>query len=138
MAELKTKPSKRSVARFLAAIGDETVRRDCRTLVKIMGQATHRRPTMWGKSIVGFGTYRYTYASGRSGEWFLTGFAPRRRELTLYIGSGFEGHSTLLKRLGKVKTGKGCLYLKSLDDVHLPTLRKLIVQSTRRMAKAGA
>jgi len=71
VAELRTKPSKHNVARFLAAIGDETVRQDCRTLVKTMGQATHRRPTMWGKSIVGFGTYRYTYASGRSGECFL-------------------------------------------------------------------
>ena len=138
MAELKTKPSNRSVARFLASIDDETVRQDCRTLVKIMGQATHGRPTMWGKSIVGFGTYRYTYASGRSGEWFLTGFAPRKRELTLYIGSGFEGYGTLMKGLGKVKTGKGCLYLKSLDDIHLPALRKLIGQSTRRIAKASA
>ena len=137
MAEPKTKPSKRRVARFLASIGDESSRQDCRTLVKIMGQATHRRPTMWGKSIVGFGTYRYSYASGRSGEWFLTGFAPRKRELTLYIMSAFEGYGTLLKGLGKYKTGKGCLYLKDLDDVHLPTLRKLIVQSTRRMAKAS-
>ena len=120
MAELKTKPSKRSVVRFLESIGGETVRQDCRTLVKIMGQATHRRPTMWGKGIVGFGNYRYTYSSGRSGEWFLTGFALRKRELTLYIMSGFEGYGTLLKALGKVKTGKGCLYLKCLDDVHLP------------------
>lgn len=72
-----------------------------------------------------------------SGEWFLTGFAPRKREMTLYIGSGFEGYGTLLKGLGKVKTGKGCLYLKSLDNVHLPTLRKLVVQSTRRMAKVS-
>jgi hypothetical protein len=125
------------VSAFLAAIDDDGVRQDCRQLVKIMSQATRNRPKMWGKSIVGFGRYRYQYASGRSGEWFLTGFAPRKRELTLYIMSGFEAYGTLLKGLGKYKTGKGCLYLKSLDDVHLPTLRKLIVQSTRRLAKSG-
>jgi hypothetical protein len=138
MAELKTKPTKRSVSAFVAAIDDEGVRRDCRQLVKIMGQATRSRPKMWGKSIAGFGRYRYQYASGRSGEWFLTGFAPRKRDLTLYLTSGFDGSGTLLKAPGKHKTGRGCLYLKSLDEVHLPTLRKLIVQSTRRMAKANA
>jgi hypothetical protein len=125
------------VSAFLGSIADESVRRDCRQLVKIMGQATHSRPKMWGTSIVGFGKYRYRYDSGRSGEWFLTGFAPRKRDLTLYILSGFDGYGALMKDLGKYKTGKGCLYLKCLEDVHLPTLRKLIVHSTRRMAKAS-
>jgi hypothetical protein len=92
---------------------------------------------MWGSSIVGYGRYRYRYASGREGEWFLTGFSPRKRELTVYLMSGFEELGPLLEKLGKHRRGKGCLYLKSLDDVHLPTLRKLIVSSTRRLAKSS-
>jgi hypothetical protein len=138
MAQLKTQPSGESVSRFLATLPDEDMRRDGRTLVKMMGQVTRSRPKMWGKTIVGFGRYRYTYASGRQGEWFLTGFSPRKREMTLYIMSGLQGYGDLLRKLGKHRKGVGCLYVKSLDGIHLPTLRKLIVQSTRRLAKTSA
>jgi hypothetical protein len=103
-----------------------------------MAEATRSRPKMWGKSIVGFGRYRYAYASGRRGEWFLTGFSPRKRDLTLYVMSGFEGTGPLLKKLGKFRKGKGCLYIRRLDDIHQPTLRKLVVQSMRKLARSAA
>jgi hypothetical protein len=131
MAQLKTKPTKQSVAKFLSSIKDETTRDDCRTLVKIMSQTTGSKPKMWGSSIVGFGSYHFRYASGREGDWFTTGFSPRKQNLTLYVMGGFTTYGALLKKLGKHTTGKGCLYIKSLDDVHLPTLKKLIQESVR-------
>jgi hypothetical protein len=135
MAELKTKPSDASVERFLAAIEDEARRADCRALVRIMKEATGSPPRMWGSSIVGFGDYHFKYASGREGDWFLTGFSPRKQDLTLYLMGGFENHRDLMEKLGKFKTGKGCLYLKRLDDAHLPTLKRLILRSVKQIAK---
>jgi hypothetical protein len=135
MAELKTKPSDASVERFLAAIEDEGRRADCRALVRIMKEATGSPPRMWGSSIVGFGDYHFKYASGREGDWFLTGFSPRKQDLTLYVMGGFENHRDLMEKLGKFKTGKGCLYLKRLDDAHLPTLKRLILRSVKQIAK---
>jgi hypothetical protein len=135
MAELKTKPSDASVERFLAAIEDEARRADCRALVRIMKEATGSPPRMWGSSIVGFGDYHFKYASGREGDWFLTGFSPRKQDLTLYVMGGFENHRDLMEKLGKFKTGKGCLYLKRLDDAHLPTLKRLILRSVKQIAK---
>jgi hypothetical protein len=135
MAELKTKPSDASVERFVAAIRDEARRADCRALLRLMKGATGSPPRMWGSSVVGFGDYHYRYASGREGDWFLTGFSPRKQDLTLYIMGGFENHRDLMEKLGKFKTGKGCLYLKRLDDVHLPTLKKLIRRSVKQTAK---
>lgn len=135
MAEPKTKASGRSVSRFLGGVKDEKRREDCLTLSRIMSQATKSQPRMWGTSILGFGTYRYRHASGRAGEWFLTGFYPRKQNLTLYIMSGFEAYDGLLKKLGKYKTGKACLYIKTLDDVYLPTLGMLIRQSVKHMAR---
>jgi hypothetical protein len=90
---------------------------------------------MWGSSIVGFGDYRYKYGSGREGEWFLAGFSPRKQNLTLYIMAGFEQYDELIKKLGKYKTGKSCLYIKRLEDIDLATLKKLIQQSVKYMAK---
>ncbi len=90
---------------------------------------------MWGDSIVGFGNYHYRYASGREGEWFLTGFSPRKQNLTLYIISGFDGYSSLLENLGKYTTGVSCLYIKKLEDVDLKTLRELVRQSVDHMSK---
>jgi hypothetical protein len=136
VAELKTKPTGRSVSAYLASIQDEDVRRDCRTLSKMMSQVTRSRPKMWGTSIVGFGRYRYA-RNGHTLEWFLTGFAPRKRDLTVYLMAGFQGYGDLLRKLGKHRKGVGCLYLRSLDDIHLRTLRRLIVQSTRRLAKTS-
>lgn len=135
MAELKTKVNDASVAKFLEGVADERKRRDCFTLVELMRKITKAEPKMWGASIVGFGTYHYTYASGREGDWFVTGFAPRKQDLTIYLLTGFVAPAELMAKLGKHKTGVSCLYVKTLDDVHMPTLRKLITDSVKSMKK---
>tara|TARA_R110000868_G_scaffold241497_3_gene496509 strand:+ start:177649 stop:178110 length:462 start_codon:yes stop_codon:yes gene_type:complete len=108
---------------------------DCQTLIQIMSEITKEPATMWGPSIVGFGTYHYVYESGREGDMPLVGFSPRAAALSLYINSGFDDIPELMEKLGKHKTGKGCLYIKSLDDVHLPTLKQLIRLSVREAKK---
>lgn len=133
MAENKTKPTRQSVEKFLKSIKDEKVRRDTLALLEIFKQVTKEEPKMWGSSIVGFGQYHYKYASGREGDSPLTGFSPRKQNLTLYLTAGFDGYGELLGNLGRHTTGKACLYIKTLDDVHLPTLKKLIQQSVKRM-----
>jgi len=133
MAEPKTKLTNESVEAFLNRIPDKQKRADAFTLLEIMQQVTRAEPKMWGSSIVGFGAYHYVYASGREGDWPLTGFSPRKQNLTVYITSGFEQYGALLAKLGKHACGKSCLYLKRLDDVHLPTLKKLIRQSVKHM-----
>lgn len=135
MAELKTKATDSSVEAFLDGIADEKKRRDAYALVDLMRQATKAEPKMWGSSIVGFGSYHYKYASGHEGDACLTGFSPRKAALSLYIMAGFDEYADLLEKLGKHKRGKGCLYVKTLDDVHLPTLRKLVQLSVRRTKK---
>ena len=135
MAELKTKENDASVAKFIKAVNDETRRKDCLALIKIMRQITKADPKMWGPSMVGFGSYHYKYESGREGDWFVTGFAPRKQDLTLYIMAGFEGYPELMKTLGKHKTGKSCLYIKKLEDVRLPTLKKLVQESVKYISK---
>lgn len=134
MTELKTKPTTDSVEKFLSSVADEQRRKDCFRVLEIMKAATKAEPLMWGSSIVGFGSYRYKYESGTKGEWFLVGFAPRKQDLTLYIMPGLERYPALLKKLGKHKTGKSCLYIKKLEDVDLPTLRQLIKQSVADLA----
>jgi hypothetical protein len=126
MAELKTKKNAGIVDDFLAAIEDPQRRADCQQLKEIFEKITKQPATMWGDSIVGFGTYHYKYASGREGDWMVTGFSPRKQNLTLYIMAGFEKYPELMENLGEYKTGKSCLYLKQLSDAHLPTLKKLI------------
>ena len=135
MAEAKTQPTKASVAAFLAAIPDEERRRDCKLVAKIMREATGAKPVLWGTNIVGFGTYRYRYASGREGDWPVTAFSPRKNDLTLYIMPGFDDNAGLLARLGRHKTGKSCLYLKRLADVDLAVLQEIIAKSVAAMAK---
>lgn len=135
MAELKTQVTKASVEKFLAGIKDEKKRQDCFEILKIMKRATKAEPKMWGPSIVGFGEYRYVYASGREGDWFLTGFSPRVQNLTLYLMGGFDGE--VLKRLGKYKTGKGCLYIHKLEDVDLKVLQELIKKSVKKSKANG-
>jgi len=120
---------------FLRSIPDEQKRKDAFALADIMRKTTKAEPVMWGSNIVGFGAYRYKYASGREGDWPLTGFSPRKQNLTLYIMSGFEQYDELLKALGKFKTGKACLYVNRLDDIDVPALRKLIKQSVQHMIK---
>ena len=103
-------------------------------MIDIMKDVTKEEPRMWGSSIVGFGRYRYKYESGREGEWMITGFSPRKSDLTLYIMGGFESFPDLMKRLGKHKTGKSCLYIKKLADVDLKVLRELVEKSVKKMA----
>ncbi len=135
MAELKTKVNEQSVTKFLNSIKDKQRRQECLTVLEMMKKATKTEPKMWGSSIVGFGKYHYVYASGREGDWFLTGFSPRKQSLTLYIMGGLSAHEALLQKLGKHKTGKGCLYVNKLEDLDLPTLRKLIVEGVKRARK---
>jgi hypothetical protein len=134
-AELKTKVSKASVDDFLNSIEDEQKRADCFEIAKIMTQVTKEKPKMWGASIVGFGTYHYKGASGREGDWMLTGFSPRKQNLTLYLMGGFDMHKDLLKKLGKFKTSVGCLYIKKLDDVDKKVLKQLVTQTVKTMKK---
>jgi hypothetical protein len=129
MAELKTKLNDASVDKFLQTIKDEQRRKDCFTVLELMKKITKAEPKMWGTSIVGFGTYQYKYASGREGDWFLTGFSPRKQNLTLYIISGFKRYEGLMKKVGKFKTGSSCLYINDLKDVNVKALEDLIRQS---------
>ena len=138
MAELKTKPTNEDVHAFINSIADEQRRQDSQAILALMQEAAGAEPQMWGDSIVGFGHYHYKYASGREGDWFLTGFAPRKQNLTLYIMAGFEQYNTLLARLGKHKTGKSCLYLKRLADVDRDILRELVRQSAAHMAATNS
>jgi len=126
MAELKTKQNEQSVEDFLGEIADEKRRQDCFTVLELMKKLTEQEPKMWGASIVGFGNYKYKYKSGREGEWFVTGFSPRKQNLTLYIMSGFTRYDELLAKLGKHKTGKSCLYINKLEDVNLGVLEEMI------------
>ena len=134
MPEPKTQPNTATVEKFLNAIADEQRRQDCFRVLQLMKAATKTEPAMWGTSIVGFGRYRYKYESGTKGEWFLTGFSPRKSDLTLYIMSGLERYGALLAKLGKHKTGKACLYIKKLDDVDVSTLKQLIERSLTDLA----
>ena len=135
MAELKTKKTKASVDKFLNSIKDEKKREDSYTILKLMKQITKEEPIMWGTSMVGFGSYHYKYASGREGDWFLSGFSPRKQNLTLYIMSGFSKNQNLLKKLGKHKTGKGCLYINKIEDIDIKVLKELIKQSVSYLKK---
>jgi hypothetical protein len=132
MAELKTKATNASVDKFLASVKDEQRRKDCLTIVDLMRKVTKAEPKMWGSSIVGFGDYRYVYDSGRELDWFLTGFSPRKEALTLYLMPGSVEYSAALKTLGKHKTGKGCLYIKKLDDVDQGSLKTLVQESVKK------
>ena len=136
--ELKTKATGKSVDQFLKTIKDERAREDCVTLAKIMAQITRSEPRMWGPSIVGFGAYKYRYPNGREMEWFVAGFSPRKQALTLYMMGGLPKSAEVIEQLGKHKTGKGCLYIKTIDDIHLPTLKKIIKESVDRAKKSEA
>jgi len=136
MSDLKTKATDASVEAYLGAVADESRRQDCRKLLAIMKRITRSDPKMWGESIVGFGSYHYKYASGREGDWFLTGFAPRKQDLTIHIMSGFDRHADLMGKLGKHKTGKSCLYVKRLADLDLAVLETLIAESVKQMKQA--
>ncbi len=133
MATLKTRPTGDDVEAFLNTVEDPDKRDARRTVAAMMAEATGAEAQMWGKAIVGFGRYHYKYASGREGDWFLTGFSPRKQSLTLYIMDGFSGASDVMSRLGKHKTGKSCLYIKRLTDIDLHVLRELIEGSVAHL-----
>lgn len=135
MAGNKTKENDASVEAFLKSVKEPARREDCYAVAKMMAEATGSPARMWGKSMVGFGSYHYVYESGREGDWFIAGFSPRKNDLTLYIMSGFAGHDELMAKLGKYKTGKSCLYIKRLDDVDLKVLKRLIKASVAHMKK---
>ena len=137
MVEPKTTLNNASVNRFLNSIKDDRVREDCWTIVDIMQKATKAKPKMWGASIVGFGSYRCTYANGREADWMMTAFSPRKQNITLYLMGGFARRDELMAALGKHSCGKSCVYIKRLSDVHLPTLKKLVRASVQHVTKTS-
>jgi len=133
MAELKTKATDASVDEFLQGIEDEKKRADCYQIMEIMKKATKSEPKMWGTSIIGFGDYHYKYETGRENDWFITRFSPRKQNLTLYMMGGFDRET--LQKLGKYKTGKGCLYINKIEDVDTKVLKELVTKSIKSLEK---
>lgn len=133
-AKNKTVATDADPAAFVAAIEDETKRADAQALLELFTKVTKQPPVMWG-AIVGFGRYGYRYESGREGEFMMCGFSPRARNFSLYVMAGFDGRGELLEKLGKHSTGKSCLYVNRLSDIHLPTLEKLIRADWREMIR---
>lgn len=133
MADLKTKATDASVADYIAARASAEQQADCQTLMAIFQKVTQQPPKMWGPSIVGYGSYRYTYESGRTGEMCLAGFAIRGRELVLYLAVDSPAQQALLSQLGKHRMGKSCLYLKRLSEVDPASLESLIVGSIQEV-----
>lgn len=129
MAEIKTKVNDASVEAFLASVENGKRREDSFTVLELMKNITKEEPKMWGTSIVGFGSYHYTYASGQEGDWPVAGFSPRKQALTVYLMTGFERDEDLMAKLGKYKTGVSCLYIKKLEDVDMNVLAELIKRS---------
>ena len=135
MAENKTKATPARVSDFLQTVDNPKRRADANQVLAMMRRATGKRATMWGSSMIGFGKYRYKYESGREGEFMLTGLSPRKQNLVVYIIPGFEPFETQMKKLGKYKTGRSCLYINKLDDVDEKALEKLIADSVKLMRK---
>lgn len=135
-AHNKTQVTEDSVEAFLSSIVDPQMQQDSRTVAAIMAKATKQSGKMWGKAMVGYGQYHYVYESGREGDWFVTGFAPRKGNLTLYIMDGFPKYQDLLDKLGKHTTGKSCLYIKRLSDVDLKILEQLITASVKHVGRS--
>ena len=135
MAEAKTKATSASVAAFLDRATDGERRKDCAALVRIMKDASGAPATMWGTSIIGFGSREVTYANGKTAEWPVIGFSPRKQDLTLYIGREFDGFDTMMAKLGKHKMSGGCLHIKRLSDVDLAVLAKVVAGSVKAATK---
>jgi hypothetical protein len=135
MPEIKTKATKQSVAKFLAAIPDDTRRADCQKIAEMMAKVTKAEPVMWGTAIVGFGDWHYTYKNGGGNEWFMVGFAPRKKEISVYLMGGLKDHAELLAKLGKHKLGGGCLYINKLDDVDFAVLTKMVKAAVAKLKK---
>ncbi len=133
LAQIKTKPTSASVDDFINSINDEQKRKDSFAILEMMKKATKEEPKMWGASIIGFGNKRYkSPATGREVDWLLIGFSPRKANLSLYISVGIKEHAAALQKLGKHKTGVGCLYINKLDDVDIKVLKQMIDASLNR------
>ena len=141
MAENKTKPTKSSVTTFLNKIQDKQLRDDCFVILDMMQKVSNSEPVMWGSAIIGFGTYHYVYESGREGDMVLIGFSPRKQNISIYLMGGLNHVEDQLSGLGKYKTGKGCLYIKSLSDVNVKVLKKVFAkafkETIRKMANTA-
>ncbi len=135
MAGNKTKPGKASVTAFINGIEDRDRRSDVKKVAAMMRAATGSRAKMWGTSIIGFGSYHYKYDSGREGDFMITGLSPRKQALTVYIMPGFSHFEGLMKKLGKYKIGKSCLYISRLADVDEKVLNRLIVDAVKYMRR---
>jgi hypothetical protein len=135
MAEIKTKQTDESVTKFLNTVADETKRKDSFEIIELMKQVTGLSAKMWGPAIVGFGSYHYKYESGHEGDMCMIGFSPRKQNITLYVNIGAEEQNALLQKLGKHKTGKGCLYVNKLSDVNVDVLKKIIETGYDHMKK---
>ena len=131
MAENKTQPTGESVVGFLNGIENEKRRQDSFKVLELMQEVTGEQPRMWGASIIGLGDAHLQYESGRQVDWFVVGFSPRKQNLTLYLNTGFEQYGELLGRLGKYTTGKGCLYIKKIEDIDLGVLKELVQASAQ-------
>lgn len=135
MAEAKTKVTQQSVEDFLSKVTEEQKREDSETLIRLMKKITGKPARMWGPGIIGFDKYHYKYESGHEGEICLAGFSPRKQNISLYVLAGFPGQDDLLKKLGRHKAGKGCLFVKKLDDIDLGVLESLIRRSVEYLKK---
>lgn len=133
MAENKTKPTQQSVTEFVNGIEDKDRRADVKKVAAMMRRVTGKKAKMWGPGIVGYGEYHYKYASGREGDFMITGYSPRKQSLSVYIMPGFSSFGSLMKKLGKHKIGKSCLYINRLSDVDEKVLEKLIADSVKIM-----
>ena len=131
----KTQATKKSVAEYIRSLDDPTAVREAKILVKLFSEVTGTKPKLWGSSIIGFGEYHYKYDSGREGDFLATGFSMRKSGPTIYIMPGYSNYPELMKKIGPHKLGKSCLYLKNLDNVHLPTLKKLIKTGLKDLNK---
>ena len=136
MVALQTQRNDGDVEAFLESVENQRRREDALVFLDVFGTVMDEPARMWGNSIVGFGSYHFKYHSGREGDWFLTGFAPRKQSLTLYIMPGFEHYEQLLARLGKHKIGRSCLYINKLTDVDMQVLRELIAESVAHMRRS--
>lgn len=129
MAELKTKVNDASVEKFINSTRDEQQKKDSLELLDIFKKTTKEEPKMWGTSIVGFGTFHYKGKSGREGDWFVTGFSPRKQNMTVYFCLGFKHLAPQLKKLGKFKTSVGCLYFRKLSDIDIKVLKEMLKET---------
>ena len=138
MAENKTKPTKSSVTAFLNKIHDKQLRNDCFAILDMMQKVSKAEPVMWGSAIIGFGSYHYVYESGREGDTVIIGFSPRKQNISIYLMGGLKNIEDELSKLGKYKTGKGCLYIKSLSDVNTEVLKKAFAKAFKEGQRKSA